>query len=393
MAYQITREKARRFLLRRHGLLGEKRFRGADGVCTFVRLCGCVQFDPVDVCGRSPDISLFSRVEGYEKSVLRDLLYRDRALVEYFDKNLALIPVSDWRYFSRVRAGNQNYWRMTAEMEEAADKIRGMIARQGPLNAKDIDMDARVDWMWGRKAKLSSAVLEAMYLRGELGVHHRERSIRWYDLIENLIPREELDAADPNSTDEALFRWWVLRRVGAVGLLWNRASDAWLGVRGMKAGERGAAFQTLLSEGELTALTVEGLRCPLYMKSCELPLLEEACAGARYEPRMEFLAPLDAFLWDRKLIEALFDFSYKWEIYTPREKRKYGHYTLPVLFGERLVGRTEMACDRAAGVLEVKDLWLEDGVSLDAALRKSLSAAYARFAAFNECDAIRNLIF
>ena len=393
MAYQITREQARRFLLRRHGLLGEKRFRGADGVCTFVRLCGCVQFDPVDVCGRSPDISLFSRVEGYEKSVLQDLLYRDRALVEYFDKNLALIPVSDWRYFSRTRAGNQNYWRMTAEMEDAAVKIRAMIARQGPLNARDLDMDARVDWMWGRKAKLSSAVLEAMYLRGELGVHHRERSVRWYDLIENLIPREELDAADPNGTDEALFRWWVRRRVGAVGLLWNRASDAWLGVRGLKAGERDAAFQTLLSAGELTALTVEGLRCPLYMKSCELPLLDEVCAGARYEPRMEFLAPLDAFLWDRKLIEALFDFSYKWEIYTPREKRKYGHYTLPVLFGERLVGRTEMACDRAAGVLEVKGLWLEDGVLPDDALRKNLSAADARFAVFNECDAVRNLIF
>lgn len=359
-------------------------------MCGFVRMCGCVQFDPVDVCGRSPDLSLYSRVEGYEKTLLQDVLYRERALLEYFDKNLALIPTSDWRYFSRIRAENRGYWRLTPEMERAAVQVRERIVRQGPLNAKDLDMDGRVDWMWGRRAKLASAVLEAMYLRGELGVHHRERSIRWYDLIENLLPCEELEAEDPNATDEELFRWWIYRRIGAVGLLWNRASDAWLGIRGLRADARSSAFRALLSAGEIVEIAVEGINTPFYCKACETPLLEEICAGAQYEPRLEFLAPLDALLWDRKLIEALFDFSYKWEIYTPQEKRQYGKYTLPVLYGDRLVARTEMACDRRTGTLEIKGLWLEDGVPLDYPLRQALSGAYARFAAFHSCETVWN---
>ena len=137
------------------------------------------------------------------------------------------------------------------------------------------------------------------------------------------------------------------RRVGAVGLLWNRPSDAFLGMQ-LKAAQRNRAFGELEAAGRLVPVRVQGLDPALYALAQDLPLLEAVRAGRKFEPRTEFLAPLDAMLWDRKLIEALFGFAYRWEIYTPAEKRSYGHYVLPVLRGERFAGRIE-AVRRGAG--------------------------------------------
>ena len=80
---------------------------------------------------------------------------------------------------------------------------------------------------------------------------------------------------------------------------------------------------------------------------------------------LRFLPPLDCMLWDRKLIAALFDFHYKWEIYTPEEQRRYGYYVLPVLCGERFVGRIEPVCDRRAGVLQIRHFWPEEDVRVN----------------------------
>ena len=101
---------------------------------------------------------------------------------------------------------------------------------------------------------------------------------------------------------------------------------------------------------------------------------------------MEFLAPLDPLFWDKALILALWDFRYSWEIYTPADKRKYGYYTLPILWGEDFVGRIESVADRKARVLRVKNIWLEPGVRKTKKLQHNLDRAIRRFSRFNECQ-------
>ncbi|MPN43668.1 hypothetical protein SDC9_191228 [bioreactor metagenome] len=100
---------------------------------------------------------------------------------------------------------------------------------------------------------------------------------------------------------------------------------------------------------------------------------------------LRFLAPLDCFLWDRKLIQALFGYSYTWEIYKKPEQREFGYYVLPILYGEQFVGRIEPVCRRKQGFMEVKGLWWEPDVVVHADLKQALRSELQRLAEWNQC--------
>lgn len=382
----MTKAEARRFILYKQGLLGEHRFRGKDGVLDFVRQAGCVQFDPIDVCGKSPEITLQSRVAGFTKTMLYELLYEDRKLVDYFDKNLAILPVEDWKYFGRGRENHRGWEKSHQEIGRVHDRIVTEITERGPLSSADLDISEKVDWYWS-ETKLSRAALEHMYFCGELAVHHKRGNMKYYDLIRNCIPADIVDAPEPLSEETAYLEWRVLRRIGAVGLLWNRASDAWLGIpsqyNSLKAKERNGIFAGFLDKGRILPVKVEGIAHTLY---CLAEDGEIAGIIGGQEPlkkqRCEFIAPLDNMMWDRNLVKEIFDFEYRWEIYTPQSQRKYGYYVLPILFGDRLVGRIEMVYDRKRTQLNVSHIWYEPGVRVTKKLESGIESALKRFEVF-----------
>ena len=136
-------------------------------------------------------------------------------------------------------------------------------------------------------------------------------------------------------------------------------------------------------------MTVQGIKQPFYYRSEDAQLMKSIIDGsADLKPRMSFIAPLDPLMWDKALISALFDFQYSWEIYTPAVKRKYGYYTLPILFGDRFVGRIEAVPDRKTGTLTVKGLWWEPGVRLTKKLEAALEKTLVTFARFNDCESV-----
>lgn len=124
----------------------------------------------------------------------------------------------------------------------------------------------------------------------------------------------------------------------------------------MKSPERQAAFALLMKQNRIIPVMVEGLDQPLFTVPEALPLLEKVMRKEPYRKRMEFLGPLDNVLWDRRLIEALFDFQYKWEIYTPKVQRQYDSYVLPVLWGDRFVGRIALETKTNEGKLIVQTI-------------------------------------
>lgn len=378
----LTQREARRFILYKQGLLGEHRFVGKEGVLDFVRQAGCVQFDPIDVCGRSPEITLHSRVKGFTRAMLYELLYVDRRLLDYFDKNLSIMPVEDWMYFERERENHRRWERSHEEILQVHDRIIAVITEKGPLCSADLDIPEKVSWYWS-ETKLSRAALEHMYFTGELAVHHKSGTIKYYDLIENCVPQAYLSAPDPYPDDFAHRKWRVQRRIGAVGLLWNRASDAWLGIPGLKAGERNDIFAQLLSEGRILPVRVEHIRHTLYCLAEDAEIAEHVSQDPPAGLRCELIAPLDNMMWDRRLVEEIFGFAYKWEIYTPQARRKYGYYVLPILFGEELVGRLEAVYDRRERKLHLSHIWYEPGVKVTKKLESAVRSALKRFEAFN----------
>jgi len=394
----VTPDQARQFILLRQGLLGEHRFIGKNGAYQYVRQAGCIQFDPVDVCGRNAELTLQSRVKGITRKTLGDLLYRDRLLVDYSDKELSIWPSEDWPYFADYRERSIEHGRQFPGIPELEEKAVAYIRKHGPVSSDTLPIKGTIFWHssmhWSghldKDSLAARSVLEQLYTDGVLLIHHKTGSRKYYDLADKYLPPELLSAPNPCPDEASWLCWRVKRRIGAVGLLWNRNSTAWLGIN-MTTEQRIASFDRLEKDDVITPVQVEGIRFPLYMLTEDLPLLASVTAGqTSLKPRLEFLAPLDPMLWDRKLIEAVWGYRYSWEIYTPVVKRKYGYYVLPILWGNRLIGRIEPKADRKAKSLTVQNVWLEPGVRRTKKLSGQIDRAVQRLARFNGCSVLSN---
>lgn len=386
----LTNEQARRFLLVKQGLIGEYKFSGKQGVLDFIRQAGCIQFDPIDVCGKNPELVLQSRVKGFTKQLLSSLLYEERLLLDYFDKNLAIILTTDWPYFRRYREAYRTGGRSHNQVNAVCDTIKRIVRERGPVSSADLDFNDKVDWYWNA-TKLSRAALETMYFRGDLVVHHKKGAVKYYDLAENCIPVELLRAVEPYPDELEHQKWRVLRRIGGVGLLWNKPSDAWLNIRGLKTSERNEIFKRLLNEEKILEIMVEGIKDQLYCLATDRGILATVMEEPELNTRCELIAPLDNLLWDRRLIKALFDYDYKWEIYTPVAQRKFGYYVLPLLYGDRFIGRVEAIRDREEETLVIKNIWYETGVKRTKKLEAAIDKCFQKFADFNECQRVTRL--
>lgn len=255
----------------------------------------------------------------------------------------------------------------------------------------DIHWHSAIHWSgeWGGgTTKAARSALEQLYSQGECIIHHKDGARKYYDFAEKYIPKEILSADDPLQSEEEHLKWRVKRRIGAVGLMWNRKSDAFLGIWGLDNDKRNAAFSALTESGEITALEVEGTRGEMYILARDEALLEAAMSGEKLTPRCEIIAPLDVMLWDRKLISSIFAFEYSWEIYTPAEKRKYGCYTLPILCGDGFAGRLEASADTKAKTLYIRNIWYEKGAKITQAQKRAIEKRIERFAKFNGCESV-----
>ncbi|MHC1785710.1 MAG: winged helix-turn-helix domain-containing protein [Christensenellales bacterium] len=381
-ALRFTLAQARRFLLLHQGLLGEKRFTGKQGALDFVRQAGCIQFDPIDICGRNADLVLQSRVGGYDKQLLHDLLYTERQLVDYFDKELSIFSVADWPSTLPVRERHRQNQLGRADIQAARAPVLGAIQERGPLNTKALDMAGKVAWYWG-PSRLARAALEYLYASGDVVIHHKIGTNKFYDLPLLCLPADVVAAPDPLPDPLARRKWQLQRRIGSLGLMWDRASAAWLGIADFGAQDRHQAFSALQEEGLILPAEVAGLKDTLYLLRRDLPMAEQALAAEEVAPRCELIAPLDNLIWDRPLLQAIFGFQYTWEMYTPPAKRRYGCYVLPLLYGEEFIGRIQPVFDRKKKILRVENLWFESGIKPGKAINRGIEQAVAALEAFN----------
>lgn len=379
----LTRKQARRYLLAHHALWPPRRLKSKQDVHALLERLGCIQFDSINVTGRNADLMLQSRLRGYRPAMLEEMLYEDRSLIDGWDKMAAIFPVQDWPYFVKRRQYMQVYHQTRlANAGEVLPKMIEAVRQAGPTSSLDFKDQPKVDWYWG-ETKLARAALEALFEQGYLGIHHRVNTRRHFDLIERLVPAKLLAASDPFNSEEDYQDWHTLRRIGGMGLATVRAGEHWLGIVEQKAPVRRASLTRLVQSGRVTKVMVEGMPPePLYMRTEDQPLLEAALGSRAPKARAAFLAPLDNIMWQRKLIADLFDFEYTWEVYKPQHLRQYGYYVLPILYGDRLVGRIDPALQRKSHTLQIKGLWWEEDVQPDTAMLKAVHDCLEEFMGF-----------
>ena len=378
----LTNREARRFLLAKQGLWPPRALAGKDGIMAVFERLACIQFDPLNVVGRNPDLVLQSRVGDYRPDALYELLYDERRLYDYWDKMMSVLPIRDWPNLALARAGlRERHAERRAELADHVETILAVIGQRGPMCSLDFDqrhnLAGKTDWRWG-PMRVAKVLLEMLGDTGELMVRRRQGARRYYDLAERVLPDEV--AAQPALTDEeAYVNWRVARRCQGIGLIGPGLGGAWAGVA--QAPERDRAIAALVERGEMAPVQIEGARGTYHLLTRDLPYLEQARAGSS-TPHAAFIAPLDNLLWGRNLIERLFGFHYRWEVYKPARQRRYGYYVLPVLYDDRFVARFEPKLDRERGEVTILSWHWEPGEPLTDGFAAALRDAWTHFLAY-----------
>jgi uncharacterized protein len=388
---RISRDVARRFLLGRQGLWPGRRWRGIRGTEQAMRTMEHLQLDPLQVTARAQDLALHSRVIDYSPEDWARLTYEKRRFFEWGGW-LAVRPIDELPYYRVVMRRERTFGRMWPYMQQhggAIDEVRKLLRERGEMTNRDFAMAdrTRVDSYRGRKD--SAIALYYLWRTGEAMVKRRSPTFeRVYAPAEALVPAALLEPATEAEADDFL----LLKAVRAAGF--SRLLGAkWTLERDISAAELKAWRERMLADETLIELEIEGLTQRHVAVASDRAALETLAAGRM--PRgwkalettttdeATFLSPLDRVIADRDRTRALFDFDYKWEVYDKVEKRKFGYYVLPILWGDRLVGRFDAKLDRASMTLVILGLWLEDQpLADDAAFVAALERGMRRFVAF-----------
>ena len=377
----VAADAARRFLVARHFLSPARSLAGGPGsVLEVLRRLGSIQFDPIAVAGRNHDLVLHARVAGYEPAWC-DELYERREIFEATNKALSFVPTTEFPWFRHAmgRKGPRFHNAALADNAAAAERVLQRIRAEGPLSSRDFEGEAGAtkDW-FGMPENAVRSVLEAYTATGVIGLARRYGNLRYYDLLERLLPADVLAQEVPEH-EQLLHK--LLSRYRAHGLLAaGGAGGTFDRIANPEA--RRALQKELVENGALAPVEVEGVRGKRFVLADELPLLESPPEAAT---SVAFIAPFDSLLWDTKLLASLFDFEFVWEGFFKADRRRWGYYVLPILFGDRFVGRIEPRIERNERVVHILGLWWEDGFDpkradgfLDA-MRDALHA-YVRFA-------------
>ncbi len=346
-----------------------------------IRQMHVLQIDTIHIVARSPYLVLWSRLGEYHQHWLDELL-AEGALFEYWSHAACFLPIEDYPLYRRLmldkHTWHENGWRKW--MDDHAGMVEGLLAHireNGAVRSADFERtDGEQSGWWNWKDEKTA--LEGLWQRGDLMVARRQHFQRVYDLRERILPDWD-DARTPSL--EAVHEIFVLSSVKALGV----TKAAWVADY-FRLSKKTAqlVLERLVKQGQLHTVQVEGWDAPGYFHPDQRAALEAAADGQIPLSRTTLLSPFDPLVWDRARALDLFGFDYKIEVYTPAPKRKYGYFTLPILYRNRLIGRLDPKAHRKEGLFEVKALHLEPGVTVDDALVAALKDALRACAAWHK---------
>jgi len=396
---QTTKRALRRFLLETQLLLDPRKEHPAEQmrerVLKVIMQLECIQIDPVSAVSPNQHLALAARIAGYEQGSLNELL-RGNEVFEYFANAACIIPMDHYPIFEPVRQHLR--LRTAAQMETIQPVIEQVLQKlenEGPLPAKSFESHQRVHGYWDNvsaKTKATSHALNLLMDAAQIRIVGRTGNQRLFDVTHRSVPAEIRQLTEridmEEAQDEMMRKYFRAYRVFEPG-------DARLGWLRLSAKDRRETMDRFVKAGEIIPVEVEGLKQPYYILSADRERLiahrEEALTesdmGNEAEP-ISFLPPLDNLLWSRKRLEDLFGFVYRWEIYTPVDKRQYGYYAMPILAGDRLIGRMDPRLDKKKKHLSVQLLQVDPGIGFTERLSQAINKELESFASAHGAETV-----
>ena len=370
-----TKKQAREFLVNYHMINSKNHYSIRD---VFNRIKS-IQYDPLNVVGTNPELVLQARVHNFKKDMLYDALYKERYLVDGWDKQMCIYEVKDFHYFNKIRENMANIESSFSmnfsglEFKHIIDEVYSIIEENGPISSSKIKLGERKKHKWGSN-KASSVAISYLFHKGLIGVDSRNNTQKNFDLIQRVHPN--INSINPFTTEEDFIEYYLLRRIKSLGLVWNKSSVAFSGLHINKKSNRSKYFKSLTEKGLITEVSVVGMKEELYIPT------EALNYPIDLNDRITILAPLDNILWDRALVKELFNFTYTWEVYVPKTKRKYGYYVLPLIRGSEIIGRIEFDKQRNSDPLKIINLWLEPSIEKTNKMDNELDLALNKFSKY-----------
>lgn len=379
----ITPTLARRLFISKQKLAGPRPQAHPEGMLDLIRDLGCLQLDPTNAVARTHLLVLWSRLGTYDTANLDKLLWQDRSLFEYWAHAASIVLTEDYpihRMMMRAYGESNSAWRQWVrdwmrENQELHDHILVELRERGPLLSKDFEDKAvrpwaSSGWTGGRNV---GRMLDFLWSMGRVMVAGRKGGQKLWDLAERCLPewtpREEL------SDEEVVYRA-AQKSLRALGV--GRNSDITQHyTRGRYPGLN-KTLARLESEDRIRRVQIEesGTVWPgtWYVHSEDVPLLDRLTAG-EWEPRTTLLSPFDNLICDRARTEAMFNFWFRIEIYVPKANRQYGYFVLPILHGDRLIGRIDPLMDRKQQRLNVNAIYAEPDAPMSSEVAQSVRGA------------------
>ncbi|MCB9111820.1 MAG: YcaQ family DNA glycosylase [Anaerolineales bacterium] len=386
----ISKQTYRRFLLGSQGLWPGRRYRSLTGTESALRQMQALQLDPLVMVARSQDIAMYGRVLDYKPDLLYKMAYDKRKAFDYGGW-LMMYPMQEfpyWQLHMQRRKEKGLRWEHFAHPpKKVMDFVLGELREKGPLGNRDIEGDAIKEWSY-RGRKETSVTLFYLWLVGEVMISSRKGFDRIYDLRERVLPSEYDYKVSVDEAED----YFGKKHIAFSGIAREPSWKTGLGDfihRKISIKEGRDRIERLIEKGEVSRVRVEGFKenfLILNSDQAHLSKLEAGRVPKEWKPKgsttleeVTFLAPLE-IVSARGRAKKVFDFDYVWEVYKPAHQRKWGYYTLPILYGDDLVARLDPKHDRTTNTLHILGFWLEDDAPKDGDFVNALANGLKRFA-------------
>lgn len=362
----VTKLQLRNFLIAKHFASNAK----ASSFTELLNLLSCVQVDPIDVSIRNHELIVYNRLQQpVSRAAIYTEAYQGRSTFEYWLQLYSYIPITSYPYLSAARQ-RHTQWRKDyyQEHREQLSKVIKYITDHGPTSSKQLQEYKTAKPLFSfYSANSATGLLSYLWDTGELGIAYRDKNFKFYDLNSRLLPAAILNHKVTNLQSRKFIVKTFFQYLGVI----RSASLSRAGSK-LKLGE---ILQQWWHQGRVVKLKITDIKsADYYILKEDLPKLLSAERLTSETPLI--LAPLDPLILDRTLLEQVFDFHYRWEVYTPPNKRKFGYYNMPVLLGNELIGQIELRRNKSGMQILNLDTKLDHSSSFNKLLHQEIDKIY-----------------